>query len=69
MALVIKTEGNPPHTREDYLKLLIRAEWDKDTELVRCLADEALSKSAKVDNFVAKLPGMGCTKVQQMVIN
>mmetsp|Transcript_23390 Transcript_23390/g.35003 ORF Transcript_23390/g.35003 Transcript_23390/m.35003 type:complete len:175 (+) Transcript_23390:326-850(+) len=65
-ALVIKAGGAPPRTREDYLKLLVRAERDKDAELVRRLADEALSKSAMVDNLVAKLPGMGRTKAQQM---
>jgi hypothetical protein len=64
LELVKTADGNPPKTKEEYMKLRALHEMKKHQELVPKLAQNVLSKSAAVDDMVKKLPGM--TKVEQM---
>ncbi len=65
LELIKSSDGNPPKSKEEYVKLRARNEMKKHAELVPKLAQNVLSKSAAVDDLVSKLPGM--TKVEQMM--
>ena len=65
-ALVTNNDGRAPRSKEEYVKLLARADMEKDTELVSRLAEEVLSKSHAVNDLVSELPGMRRTKAEQM---
>jgi hypothetical protein len=64
LELIKSAEGDPPKSKEEYVKLRAMNEMKKHAELVPKLAQNVLSKSAAVDDLVSKLPGM--TKVEQM---
>ena len=67
VALVHKVNGGkPPAKREDYGRIHLLVEMEKDRELVRELATTILEKSAEIDQRVSDLPGMQRTKHQQM---
>jgi len=55
-----------PLTQEQYTKLLIETEHERDVQTTQNLAQDILTKSAKVDELVSKLPGMDRTKEMQM---
>ena len=55
-----------PLTQEQYTKLLIETEHERDVQTTQNLAKDILAKSAKVDELVSKLPGMDRTKEMQM---
>ena len=55
-----------PLTQEQYTKLLIETEHERDVQTTQHLAKDILSKSAKVDELVSKLPGMNRTRDMQM---
>lgn len=55
-----------PRTEVEYKKLLHLYELECDTKTTQQLAQNVLSKSAEVDNLVAKLPGMDRTRQMQM---
>ena len=69
-----KAEDTPPQkkdikfplTQEQYTKLLIETEHERDVQTTQHLAQDILAKSAKVDELVSKLPGMDRTKEKQM---
>ena len=66
LEIVAKAGGKPPRSREEYSKILLKMERERDVSLVSSLAEEVLAKSATVDKLVAKLPGMERTKTEQM---
>ena len=55
-----------PLTQEQYTKLLIETERERDVQTTQHLAQDILAKSAKVDELVSKLPGMDRTREMQM---
>ena len=55
-----------PLTQEQYTKLLIETEHERDVQTTQHLAKDILAKSAKVDELVSKLPGMDRTREMQM---
>jgi len=69
-----KAEDTPPQkkdikfplTQEQYTKLLIETEHERDVQTTQNLAKDILTKSAKVDELVSKLPGMDRTREMQM---
>mmetsp|Transcript_16949 Transcript_16949/g.31357 ORF Transcript_16949/g.31357 Transcript_16949/m.31357 type:complete len:228 (-) Transcript_16949:52-735(-) len=66
VALVQKVSPAPPKKREDYIRIHAKVEMEKDTELVKKLAETVLEKSADIDRRVSKLPGMHRTRAEQM---
>ena len=55
-----------PLTQEQYTKLLLDTEHQRDVQTTQRLAQDILSKSAAVDDLVANLPGMDRTRQMQM---
>lgn len=55
-----------PQTQEQYANLLHQHENERDIQITQHLAQDILTKSKAVDNLVAKLPGMGRTRDDQM---
>mmetsp|Transcript_33519 Transcript_33519/g.41059 ORF Transcript_33519/g.41059 Transcript_33519/m.41059 type:complete len:272 (+) Transcript_33519:74-889(+) len=55
-----------PRNRDDYSRILARAEKEKDGALVSRLAGQVLNKSEAVNELAASLPGMERTKDMQM---
>ena len=58
--------ANFPRTEKDYIQLLLQSEQQRDARTAHLLAQDILTKSAMVDDLVAKLPGMGRTRQMQM---
>ena len=63
-------KGDPDHPviqrREDFIRLHAKMEMQKDTDLVFRLAGSILSKSQDIDEQVERLPGMDCTRDEQI---
>eukprot|EP00804_Cyclotella_cryptica_P007426 CCRYP_002628-RA/>CCRYP_002628-RA protein AED:0.30 eAED:0.30 QI:0/0.5/0.33/1/1/1/3/2279/327 len=55
-----------PRSEQEYIKLLHQSELERDTQITQQLAQNILTKSAEVDNQVAKLPGMTRTRQMQL---
>lgn len=64
LELIRSSEGNPPKSREEFLKLKAKNMMKKHAELHSKLAQSVLQESAAVDDLVSKLPGK--TKSEQM---
>ena len=66
VALVHKFNGGvSPAKREDFIRIHVQVEMEKDTELVKQLASTVLQKSADIDERVSALPGMHRTRAEQ----
>mmetsp|Transcript_20578 Transcript_20578/g.40773 ORF Transcript_20578/g.40773 Transcript_20578/m.40773 type:complete len:255 (+) Transcript_20578:69-833(+) len=55
-----------PRTEKEFVEFLIRAERQRDTEIVQQLARDVLAKSDAINEMVANLPGMYRTRQMQM---
>lgn len=66
LELIRISDGNPPKTREEYLKLRAMNEMKTAMNVTNSQAENILSKSAALDDLVAALPGMNRTKKEQM---
>jgi hypothetical protein len=66
VALVHKVNGGKPPKPDDFGRIHLLVEMEKDRELVRELATTILEKSADIDERVSNLPGMHRTKTEQM---
>jgi len=66
LELIEASDGNPPKSRDEYLKLRAKNEMKKHAELVPKLAQGVLGASDKLDTLVSELPGMHRTKAEQM---
>lgn len=60
------TRPKIPRTEGEFIKFLRKYELECDTRTTQQLAQNVLTKSAEVDNLVAKLPGMDRTRQVQM---
>ena len=61
-----KAGGKPPQSKEEYLKVLARMDFESDVGTAQRLAGEILDKSREVEELVDHLPGMGRSKAEQM---
>ena len=61
-----KAGGKPPQSKEEYLKVLARMDFESDVGTAQRLAMEILEKSREVEELVDHLPGMGRSKAEQM---
>lgn len=61
-----KAGGKPPQSKEDYLKVLARMDFESDVGTAQRLAGEILDKSREVEELVDHLPGMERSKKGQM---
>ena len=61
-----KAGGKPPQSKEEYLKVLARMDFESDVGTAQRLAGEILAKSREVEELVDDLPGMGRSKEEQM---
>jgi hypothetical protein len=66
LELIKISDGKPPKTREEYLKLRAMNEMKIAMNVTNSQAENILSKSAALDDLVAALPGMNRTKKEQM---
>lgn len=66
LELIKISDGKPPKTREEYLKLRAMNEMKIAMNVTKSQAENILSKSAALDDLVAALPGMNRTKKEQM---
>eukprot|EP00562_Extubocellulus_spinifer_P010511 CAMPEP_0178510750 /NCGR_PEP_ID=MMETSP0696-20121128/22000_1 /TAXON_ID=265572 /ORGANISM="Extubocellulus spinifer, Strain CCMP396" /LENGTH=246 /DNA_ID=CAMNT_0020140487 /DNA_START=62 /DNA_END=799 /DNA_ORIENTATION=+ len=68
VAVVDRAGGEPPKSREEYVRLLARMEMESDVSLVTRLAGGILVKSREVDDLVDGLPGMDRNKDEQLAV-
>ena len=61
-----KAGDKPPQSKEEYLKVLARMDFESDVGTAQRLAMEILEKSREVEELVDHLPGMGRSKAEQM---
>ena len=66
LEVVQRAGGRPPQSKEEYLKVLARMDFESDVGTAQRLATEIVDKSREVDELVEHLPGMGRTKEEQM---
>jgi hypothetical protein len=55
----------PPQKLEDFVRIHVRVEKEKDAELVGKLTSTVLEKSADIDERVSALPGMQRMRAEQ----
>ena len=61
-----KAGGKPPQSKEEYLKILARMDFESDIGTAQRLAGEILDKSREVEELGDHLPGMERSKEEQM---
>lgn len=66
LEVVQRAGGKPPQSKEEYLRVLARMDFESDVGTAQRLAGEILDKSREVEEMVDHLPGMERNKEEQM---